>query len=178
MHLTSLFHRPLLVAAALGLFSGLSLAADQPRSVWPQAASDISTDPAIRLGALPNGMRYAIMKNATPKGAVSIRFRIGAGSLQETEEQRGLAHFVEHMAFRGSTHVPDGEVFKLLQRLGLRTGADANATTGLTETVYQFDLPKNDEETLDTGLMLSRDIASELAFNPEGFEAEIGRAHV
>src|SRR3979411_224406 len=93
-------------------------AADAP--AWPQAKSDIPADPAIRFGALPNGMRYAIMKNTTPKGEVSMRLRIGAGSLEENEAQRGLAHFLEHMAFRGSTHVPEGDVFHIPERRGTR----------------------------------------------------------
>jgi len=121
--------RPALSAALLfGLFAASGYAADAP--AWPQAKSDIPADPAIKFGALPNGMRYAIMHNATPTGEVSFRLRIGAGSLMETDAQRGLAHFLEHMAFRGSTHVPEGDVFQMLQRLGMRTGADANASTG------------------------------------------------
>jgi len=147
-------------------------AADAP--AWPQAKSDIPVDPAIRFGALPNGMRYAIWKNITPKGEVSMRLRIGAGSLEESDAQQGLAHFLEHMAFRGSAHVPEGDVFQILQRLGLRVGADANASTGPTETIYQWDLPKADKPTLDTAFMLARDIVSELNLKPDAFEAERG----
>src|SRR3954470_2238292 len=142
-----------------------AVAADAP--AWPQAKSDIPVDPAIRFGALPNGMRYAILKNATPKGEVSMRLRIGAGSLEESDAQQGLAHFLEHMAFRGSAHVPEGDVFQLLQRLGLRVGADANASTGPTQTIYQWDLPKADKPTLDTAFMLARDIVSELSLKPD-----------
>src|ERR1700755_119435 len=72
---------------------------------WPR--SDIPADPAVTFGTLPNGMRYAIMRNRTPSDQVSIRFRIAAGSMQETAAQRGLAHFLEHMAFRGSLHLAD-----------------------------------------------------------------------
>ena len=147
-------------------------AADAP--AWPQAKSDIPADPAIRFGALPNGMRYAIMKNTTPKGEVSMRLRIGAGSLEESDAQQGLAHFLEHMAFRGSAHVPEGDVFQILQRLGLRVGADANASTGPTQTIYQWDLPKADKPTLDTAFMLARDVVSELSLKPDAFEAERG----
>ncbi len=169
--------RVLAAAAILGLVSLTGPAWPQaPASPagWPQVASDIPMDPAIKFGTLPNGMRYAIMKNATPKGEVSIRLRIAAGSLHETEAQRGLAHFVEHMAFRGTTRVPDGELFKTLERLGLRAGADTNARTGELDTVYQFDLPNIDEQTIDTGLMMSREIASEITLNPDAFQAERG----
>jgi len=161
-----------LLLVSLSVPAGIASAADAP--AWAHAKSDLPADPAIRFGSLPNGMRYAIQKNATPKGEVSFRLRIGAGSLMESDAQRGLAHFLEHMAFRGSTHVPEGDVFQILQRLGLRVGADANASTGQTETIYQFDVPKSDAATLDTAFMLMRDIATELALKPEAMEAERG----
>ena len=165
------------LCAFLGVGSGAAQApapATGRAPAWPQAASDIPADPAVRFGALPNGMRYTLMKNATPPGQVSIRLRIGAGSLEEADAQQGLAHFLEHMAFRGSTHVADGEVFRTLQRLGLRAGADANASTSQTQTQYQVDLPNADAQLIDTGLMLMREVASELLLKPEPFEAERG----
>jgi zinc protease len=159
--------RALLAASVLAL---LSAAAPQ----WPQDSSDIAADPAIRFGSLRSGMHYAIMKNGTPSGEVSIRLRIGAGSLEEGDAQQGLAHFLEHMAFRGSSHVSDGDVFKMLERLGLRAGADTNASTSQTQTLYQFDLPNADDATLETGLMLSREIVSELILDPTAFNSERG----
>jgi zinc protease len=167
----ALLSRTLLAAAAAFIFTSASAA---PAPAWPQANSDIAADPAVRFGALPSGMRYAIMKNTTPKDEVSIRLRIGAGSFEETDAQRGLAHFLEHMAFRGSAHVDDGEVFKMLERLGLRAGADTNASTSQTQTLYQFDLPKADNETVDTGIMLTREIVSELSLKADAFQAERG----
>ena len=169
--------RTLIAAAIFGLVSLAGPAWPQATAAapaWPQVSSDIPMDPALKFGTLPNGMRYAIMKNATPKGEVSIRLRISAGSLYETEAQRGLAHFVEHMAFRGTTRVPDGELFKTLERLGLRAGADTNASTGELQTIYQFDLPNIDEPTIDTGLMMTREIASEITLNPDALQAERG----
>src|SRR5262245_25821346 len=166
--------RALFAAAAVAFISLPALPVHSQAPAWPQATSDIPWDPAIKLGALPSGMRYVIMKNSTPKGEVSIRLRIGAGSLQEEDSQRGLAHFTEHMAFRGTTHVPDGEIFKTLERMGLRTGADSNARTGDLDTVYQFDLPNTNPQTIDTGLMLTRDIVSELNLNPDAFQSERG----
>ena len=90
----------------LGLLTGVAAHATE----WPK--SDIPPDPAVTFGTLPNGMRYAIMRNATPSEQISIRFRIAAGSMQEKAAQRGLAHFLEHMAFRGSAHLADGEICK------------------------------------------------------------------
>jgi len=81
---------------------------------WPQAHSDVPADPDVLFGTLPDGMRYAILNHATPKGAVAMRLCIEAGSLQEGDAQQGLAHFLEHMAFRGSRHVPEDQVWPAL----------------------------------------------------------------
>ena len=167
-----------ILSAALFLSSGLGLArAAEPAAgtePWPHANSDIAPDPAVRYGALPNGMRYIILKNATPAGQVALRLRIRAGSLQETDAQQGLAHFLEHLAFRGSANVPEGELQRTLERLGLRMGGDTNASTSQTQTVYRFDLTSNEDTTIDTGLMLMREVASELTLSPEQMEKERG----
>jgi hypothetical protein len=88
---------------------------------WPQTGSDLPVDPDVRFGTLPNGMRYVLRHNATPPHQVVLRLRIDAGSLQEQDDQRGLAHFIEHMAFNGSTHVAEGEFVHRLERLGPST---------------------------------------------------------
>ncbi len=159
--------RAALLAGLVVAFAAPALAAGWPRS-------DIAPDPAVTFGVLPNGMRYAIMHSATPTGAVSVRLRIAAGSMQESPEQRGLAHFLEHMAFRGSAHVADGEINKSLQRLGLNFGSDTNASTDQDQTVYQFDLPKSDDQTVDTALNFTREIASELNLDPAAAATEAG----
>jgi zinc protease len=141
---------------------------------WPQASSDLPADPAVRFGVLPNGLKYAVMRNATPEHATSLRLRIGSGSLEESDSEQGLAHVLEHMAFKGSTHVPTGDMIQILQRLGLGFGADTNAQTGWTQTVYEFDLPHSDATSLDTGLMLLRDIASNLTLDPKALDSERG----
>ena len=143
-------------------------------TAWPQAASDIAPDPAVRFGTLPNGMRYALQRSASPPGQASIRLRFDAGSMMETDAQQGLAHFLEHMAFNGSTHVPEGEMVKILERLGLSFGADTNASTSFTQTVYKLDLPNVSDETVDTALMLMRETASELTISQEAVDRERG----
>ena len=143
-------------------------------SGWPQAHSDVRPDAEVRFGQLPNGMRYMIMHNATPAHETSIRLRIGSGSLMEKDDERGIAHFVEHMAFKGSTHVPAGEMVKVLERHGLAFGADTNAFTTYTQTFYQLDLPESDDGSIDLGLMLMRETASELLFDPKAMNAERG----
>ncbi|MEI9990177.1 MAG: insulinase family protein [Rhizomicrobium sp.] len=146
--------------------------ATPPSQPWPQAASDLAADASVRFGTLPNGMRYAIKRNATPKGAVSLRFRIAAGSLMERDDEQGIAHMLEHMAFRGSAHVPDGEMVKKLQSLGLTFGADTNAFTAPTQTVYSFDMPKDDAASVDTALTLMREIASNLTIAQAALDTE------
>jgi zinc protease len=141
---------------------------------WAQAHSDVKADPDTRFGALTNGMRYAVRRQAIPPGQASMRLYIDAGSLEETDDQQGLAHFLEHMAFKGSKQVPENDMIKILQRLGLAFGADTNASTGFSQTVYKFDLPRTDEETLDTSLMLMRETASNLTLSQEAMDHERG----
>lgn len=141
---------------------------------WAFLKSDVPLDPAYRFGHLPNGMRYIIRPNTTPRGEVAVRMEIAAGSLDERESERGFAHYVEHMAFQGSTRVPSGEMVRLLERLGLAFGADTNAQTSFDHTTYQFDLPRNDPSLIDTALMLMRETASELTFPAEETRRELG----
>lgn len=141
---------------------------------WPHDVSDIKPDPAVRFGVLPNGMRYALMRNTQPAGSISLRLRIAAGALQESDAQQGLAHFMEHMAFNGSKNVPEGEFVKLLQRKGLAFGAHTNAYTSTDETVYMLELPKNDADLVDTGLMLFREIGDRLLLDPAAIDREKG----
>ncbi|MFN9927953.1 MAG: insulinase family protein, partial [Phenylobacterium sp.] len=149
-------------------------AAASPASGWPQAASDIAADPDIRFGVLPNGMRYAVRRQATPPGQAALRLWFDAGSMQETDAQKGLAHFLEHMAFNGSKRVPEGEMIKILERLGLACGADTNASTGFSETIYQLDLPRTDDETVNTALMLLGETAFNLTIDPAAVDRERG----
>jgi zinc protease len=151
------------------------LAAQESRAeTWPPAAAGVERDPAYVFGQLPNGLRYIIRRNATPQGTALVRMRIGSGSLEEREHERGLAHFLEHMAFNGSSGIPEGEMVKLLEREGLAFGADTNAATGLESVTYMLNLPRNDEKLLDTALMLMRETASELTLAPEAVERERG----
>ena len=103
----------------------------------------------MRFGVLPNGMRYAIIRNASPPGQASMRLRFDAGSLMETDAQQGLAHFLEHMAFNGSKGIAEGDMVKMLERRGLAFGADTNASTEFRGTTYKLDLPQTDDETVD-----------------------------
>jgi zinc protease len=141
---------------------------------WPQGTSDLKADPEIRFGVLPNGMRYAIKRQTIPPGQAALRLWIGSGALQETDAQQGLAHFLEHMAFNGSKAVQEGEMIRILERLGLAFGPDTNASTGFDETVYKLDLPRTNDETVDTALMLLRETAGALTIDPAAVDRERG----
>lgn len=151
-----------------------STATPPPAPTWAFETSDVPVDPGYRFGKLPNGMRYVIRQNATPKGTALVRMQVDAGSLDESDAERGYAHYVEHMAFNGSTNVPEGEMVKLLERHGLAFGADTNASTGFERTTYMLDLPRNDSELLDIALMLMRETASELTFSEAAVDRERG----
>lgn len=163
-----------LATAALGLLLSIPALADAPKNQWPQTYLDVPADPSVLFGQLPNGMRYAIKRNEKPTDAVSIRLRIGSGSFAEKDGELGIAHFLEHMAFRGSANFSDGELVRSMERLGLRFGADTNAYTGREETVYQFDLARNDTQSLATGFEIFRDIASRLNISQSAIDSERG----
>lgn len=146
----------------------------RPRPVWGFLDSDITPEPQYRFGRLPSGMRYVIRRNANPKGTAMVRMEIAAGSLDETPSERGFAHYVEHMAFNGSTNVKEGEMIRLLERNGLAFGADTNASTGFEATTYMLDLPRADPKLLDIALMLMRETASELTISSEAVDRERG----
>ena len=141
---------------------------------WNFPVYDIPADPAVRFGTLANGMKYAILRNTTPQNEVVLRMRYDVGFIDELEGELNAAHFIEHMAFNGSTNVPEGEMVKLLERGGLKFGADTNASTGFDQTVYKLALPRNDESLIDTGLMLMREIGSELTITQGAVDRERG----
>lgn len=141
---------------------------------WNAETSDLEPDARIIYGRLPNGLRYAIRPNQRPQNQVLVRMTIDFGSAAEAENEQGLAHFIEHMAFNGSTNVPEGEMVKMLERLGLSFGADTNASTGYTQTQYKLDLPKSDPRLIERALFLMRETARELSFNPEAVDRERG----
>lgn len=153
------------LAATIG-FASVPLVAQQAPAPAPQAAtkkaevpwlyvnSDVPQEKAWLFGTLDNGLRYAIRRNGVPPGQVSIRVRIDAGSLMEEDKEQGFAHFLEHLSFRGSKFVPEGESKRIWQRLGATFGSDSNASTTPTETVYKLDLPNARPTGLDESVKI------------------------
>jgi zinc protease len=121
---------------------------------WLYEGSDVPVDDTWTFGELPNGLRYAVKRNDVPAGQVSIRVRIDAGALHENDDELGFAHLIEHLSFRGSTHVPDGEAKRIWQRFGVTFGSDSNAQTTPTQTVYKLDLPNATPEKLDESVKI------------------------
>ena len=151
-----------------------TLEALRERRIWAHEASELQPDPAVTYGQLPNGLRFALMRNALPSKTAAVRMRFGVGSMMEADDQRGLAHFLEHMVFNGSQNIPEGEMVKLLERLGLAFGPDTNAYTSFLETVYQLDLPDTRDELVDKSLMLMRETADRLLLSPAAIDRERG----
>jgi len=139
---------------------------------WPHEKSDILPDPAVIFGKLPNGFRYVLMKNYSPKDRVSMHLDVQAGSMYESDNQQGLAHFLEHMLFNGSENFKPGELVKYFQSIGMQFGPDANAHTGFNETVYDMLLPYGDRENLKKGLTVIKDFAEGALFLPSEVDKE------
>ncbi len=144
-----------------------------PRA-WEHASSDLPVHPRARFGALPSGLRYAWMENAEPKQRVCLRLHVDVGSLAESDAERGMAHFLEHMVFNGSRNFPPGTLVEWLQRHGLGFGGDTNALTDFSQTVYQLDLPTNDAAMLADGLRVFRDVIDGLLLSQAEIDKEKG----
>ena len=149
-------------------------AAKAQNDSWLYEGSDIPRDTAWRFGVLPNGVRYAVRNNGVPPGQVSIRVRMDVGSMFETEQERGFAHLLEHLTFRGSEHIPDGEAKRIWQRFGVTFGSDSNAQTTPTQTVYQLDLPSVTPTNLDESMKLLAGMVREPLIADAAVTAERG----
>ncbi len=141
---------------------------------FPQEGSDLKPDPAAHFGVLPNGLRYVVRANPEPKNRASLRLLVEAGAFHEQDDQDGLAHFLEHMAFKGSEHYAPGTLIEFFQRMGMNFGGDTNASTNVDRTLYQLELPDTKEATLAEGLRVFSDYAGSLQIKPEEIEKERG----
>ncbi len=166
--------KQLLSTLFLSLFcAALVSGASGPRP-WPFDESDLPPDASVVFGELDNGLRYALMPNREPRGRVSLRLFVRAGSLHESDDQRGLAHFLEHMAFNGTENFAAGTLVEYFQNLGMSFGADTNAYTGFDRTVYQIELPDNERSSVDEALLVLRDFADRMLIEEEEVESERG----
>jgi zinc protease len=134
----------------------------------------IPNDPNVKIGKLENGLTYYIRKNKKPENKVELRLAVNAGSILETEDQQGLAHFLEHMAFNGTKNFKKNELISYLQSIGVQFGADLNAYTSFDETVYILPVPTEKEGLIDKGLLILSDWASAIDLDAEEVKKERG----
>ena len=134
----------------------------------------LKLDPAVRTGRLPNGLTYFIRRNVQPANRAMLRLAVEAGSVDEAEDQRGLAHVLEHMAFNGTTHFKTGELVKYLESIGARFGPHVNAYTSYDETVYMLDVPTDREGVLARGFEALSDFAGGISLDEREIDRERG----
>lgn len=137
-------------------------------------ANLISDDEKVVRGSLKNGMDYIIYPHSSPKGQVNFWLQIHSGSLQEEEDQRGIAHFVEHMLFNGTRDYPNNSVIEEFEKLGLKFGRDVNAYTNYSETVYQFNMPSDNQQNISKVMNIFYNWASQATFDPKEVDDERG----
>jgi zinc protease len=134
----------------------------------------IPVDPNVKVGKLVNGLTYYIRKNTQPSKKVELRLAINAGAVLEDEDQRGLAHFMEHMSFNGSKHFPKNELVDYLQKVGVKFGADLNAYTSFDETVYILPISTDDPKVVEQGFTVIEDWAGNNLLDKSEIEKERG----
>jgi zinc protease len=140
----------------------------------PDAAPPLPLDPAVRTGRLPNGLTYFIRRNVRPANRATLRLAVKAGSIDEADDQRGLAHVLEHMAFNGTTHFKPGELVKYLESIGARFGPHVNAYTSYDETVYMLDVPTDRVGVLARGFEALGDFAGGISLDEREIDRERG----
>ena len=159
-----------LAAALLAVAATAGLLAQAPVNL----TDTMPFDAAVRTATLPNGLKYFVRQNARPAKRVSLRLAVKAGSLNEADDQLGLAHLIEHMAFNGSTHFKPGELVSYFESIGARLGPHVNAYTSFDETVYMFDVPTDKPEVVEKALTALGDVAGGLSMTPQEVDKERG----
>lgn len=166
---------PLLCRCSFVAFA-LILALANPHALRAQGAAPLDRplpiDPAIRAGRLPNGFAYYVLHNGYPAHRAELRLVVNAGSVLEDDDQRGLAHLLEHMAFDGSTHFPGHAIWDYLERVGMKGGADINAATSFEQTVYKLTIPTDSAAIVENGLRILHDWAHGLVLDSAELERE------
>ena len=164
-----------LVFRASYLFAFTALLASPPLSSQGPSASDtLPIDPAVTIGTLDNGLRFYIRENSRPEERAELRLVVNAGAVLEDDDQRGLAHLVEHMAFNGTANFEKQDLIDYLESIGMEFGPSINAFTSQDETVYMLRVPTDDPEIVATAFQILEDWAHQLTFDPEEIDKERG----
>jgi zinc protease len=161
----------IVVAAFLALLAACTTAPPSPAPVsrW---AEPLPTDPALVIGTADSGLRYVVLRHPNPAGRATFWLHVATGSLDESDETRGLAHYLEHMAFNGSANFPPGALIPYFESIGLSFGRDQNAFTSLDQTVYQIAVPDTRPPTIGKALLYLGDVATRMTLSPEEIEQE------
>ena len=160
-------------AYAIALLLLVAAAPASPQSTQSMSAK-LPLTPAVHVGKLPNGITYLLRHNDRPAKRVSLRMAVKAGSIDEADDQRGLAHMLEHMAFNGTTHFKPGELVAYFESVGVGFGPHVNAYTGYDETVYMLDVPTDRAGALDHGLQALADFAGGMSLEDKEIDKERG----
>lgn len=150
---------------------------NQPVTQEKEPKKQIPADPKVRIGKLDNGLTYYIRKNAKPENRLALNLVVKAGAVDEDENQRGLAHLCEHMAFNGTKHFQKQELVDYLESIGMKFGAELNAYTSFEETVYMLNLPTDNDTVLKKGFQVLDDWASNVSYDEEEIDKERGVVH-
>ncbi len=140
----------------------------------PSPKSKLPVDSKVKIGKLENGFTYYIRENKKPEKRIEIRLVVNAGSILEDDNQRGLAHFVEHMCFNGTTHFAKNDLIKCLESMGIKFGPEINAYTSFDETVYMLSIPSDSVELVNKGLLVMEDWAHNVTFDSVEIDKERG----
>src|SRR4030042_6988004 len=134
----------------------------------------LPVDPKVKIGKLENGLTYYIRTNYKPENRAFLRLVVDAGSVLEDDDQQGLAHFIEHMAFNGTKNFRKHEIINYLESIGMRFGPEINAFTSFDETVYMLEIPLDSLAILETGIRILSDWAQNISFEQEEIDKERG----
>src|SRR5688572_10246414 len=168
-------HLLLTTTLAATVWSGHAAAQAPASAPQPFAASDrLPFDAAVKTGTLSNGLTYYIRRNTRPEKRVLLQLAVKAGSVDEADDQQGLAHFLEHMAFNGTKRFKPGELIAALESTGARMGPHVNAYTSFDETVYMFQLPTDKPGVVERGLQGLADFAGGMTLDPAEIDKERG----
>ena len=156
------------------IFLTLILFVASPVVAQVKLTDKLPVDPRVKIGKLSNGLTYYLQKNTRPEKKVELRLVVNTGSILEDDDQRGLAHFTEHMAFNGSKNFQKNDLISFLQSIGVKFGADLNAYTGFDETVYILPIPTEKKENVEKGFQILEDWANTVSFDAAEIDKERG----
>src|SRR5215471_1807394 len=155
-------------------FLVLTLAASAGAQTLPPLESKLTPDPVVTTGTLPNGLRYYVRKNGVPEHRVQFRLAVKTGSVFEADDQRGLAHMLEHMAFNGTVHFKPDELVNYFEAAGARFGAHVNAQTSFDDTIYMLQVASDRPGLVDKALLALSDFAGGMTLSPTEIDKERG----